>query len=227
MNKIITKEEKALRSTASTRIKELRTSLKLTQEDFAERIHCSKEKVVSAENKNRLPTLDMVAMIADEFNVSFEWLYGRKNPKNNGDAMLNILLCLYKVLKIKTKKYRCVYKSQSELGTVSNAETVEVEDNVLCVAKEFADYIRDIQDLERTAASLNFFDDNMLQQQRKKIQEKHKKNLRKILELEETDIEYNVIIGDIHSLVLFDGAISALGVIAQTELPSSPPDEVA
>lgn len=63
----------------STRIKELRTSLKLTQSQFAESLNISTVSISSYETGAKTPSLDMVINIATKYNVSIDWLCGLSN----------------------------------------------------------------------------------------------------------------------------------------------------
>lgn len=65
----------------SSRIKELRTSMNLTQKEFAELINVSTVSVSSYETEAKSPSLDMVINIATKCNVSIDWLCGLSNSK--------------------------------------------------------------------------------------------------------------------------------------------------
>ena len=58
----------------SIRIKELRTSLKLTQKDFAASLNISIVSVSSYETSAKKPSLDILISIAKNYNVSLDWL---------------------------------------------------------------------------------------------------------------------------------------------------------
>lgn len=60
----------------SSRIKELRTSLKLTQNQFAETLNISTVSISSYETGAKTPSLDMIISIAKKYNVSLDWLCG-------------------------------------------------------------------------------------------------------------------------------------------------------
>ena len=66
----------------STRIKELRTSMGLTQKEFAELINVSTVSVSSYETEAKTPSLDMVLNIAQKCNVSLDWLCGFSETKS-------------------------------------------------------------------------------------------------------------------------------------------------
>lgn len=59
-----------------TRIKELRSTKKMTQAEFAERLGVTKSAVSSYENGSRLPSYDILIKIARIFKVSTDNLLG-------------------------------------------------------------------------------------------------------------------------------------------------------
>lgn len=58
------------------RLKDLRTSLSLTQEEFAKRLGISKSAVGMYERGEREPSIKLLAKIADTFNVDVNYLIG-------------------------------------------------------------------------------------------------------------------------------------------------------
>lgn len=63
-------------ATFSSRIKELRSSLNLTQTEFADKIGTTQTTLSSYENTDKTPSLDIVKNIAEVFTVSIDWLLG-------------------------------------------------------------------------------------------------------------------------------------------------------
>jgi len=63
-------------ATFSSRIKELRSSLSLTQTEFAQKINTTQATLSSYENTDKTPSLDIVKKIAEVFKVSIDWLLG-------------------------------------------------------------------------------------------------------------------------------------------------------
>lgn len=74
-------------SILSTRIKELRTSMRLTQKEFAELINVSTVSVSSYETEAKSPSLDMIINIAQKCNVSIDWLCGLSNKQSLGNEI--------------------------------------------------------------------------------------------------------------------------------------------
>jgi transcriptional regulator with XRE-family HTH domain len=66
------------------RLKFLRNSHKLTQEQLADSIGGSERGIQNYEAGRRKPTYDILIVIADYFDVSIDYLVGRTdNPKMN------------------------------------------------------------------------------------------------------------------------------------------------
>ena len=63
------------------KIKELRTSQKLTQNEFAERLGVTKSAISSYENGSRLPSYDILIKISRIFKVTTDYLLGCSNEK--------------------------------------------------------------------------------------------------------------------------------------------------
>ena len=60
--------------TQGERIRELRKTLKMTMEQFGEKIGVTKSTISNIENGNRNATEHMVKSICREFNVDYMWL---------------------------------------------------------------------------------------------------------------------------------------------------------
>lgn len=56
------------------RIKDLRTTLKLTQEDFGSRIGSARNTIANYESGNRKPSNAVIMAICREFNINEDWL---------------------------------------------------------------------------------------------------------------------------------------------------------
>lgn len=66
----------------SERLKELRTSRKLSQQELADKLGTSKSSVNMYERGEREPGLEMLETIADFFNVDMDYLHGKSNIAN-------------------------------------------------------------------------------------------------------------------------------------------------
>ena len=81
----------------SSRIKELRTSLGLTQSAFAESIGTSQNALSGYENGDRIPSYDILISIATKYNVSLDWLCGlseKTSPANVVSTYADIISIL-------------------------------------------------------------------------------------------------------------------------------------
>lgn len=72
-------------ATFSSRIKELRSTMGLTQTEFAERINTTQATLSSYENTDKTPSLEIVKKIADVFTVSVDWLLGLSDIIDTND----------------------------------------------------------------------------------------------------------------------------------------------
>ncbi|MCL2088166.1 MAG: helix-turn-helix transcriptional regulator [Oscillospiraceae bacterium] len=174
-------------------LKQLRKNMSF--EEFGKLFTISESSMKAYEyGHNRLP-IEQAILIADKFNVSLDWIYGRSKNMTENDLMLSILLCLDKVFKIKMKTFTRLYKG----------EKVTVEENVLCVSKEFSDYIKDIQELVSKTTNYDLIDGNTYNKLREKIQNKHQIMLKNIFSIDDirTQKDNDVIIGDADSVMIF------------------------
>lgn len=68
-------------NTFSKRLKDLRTSVKLTQAEFAKEIGTTQATLSSYENSDKLPPVDILISIAQKYNVSLDWLCGLQSEQ--------------------------------------------------------------------------------------------------------------------------------------------------
>ena len=64
-----------------SKIRQLRTQLGLNQVEFADRIGVTKQCISNWENDNVLPSIEMLARLADFFGVSTDELLGRESKQ--------------------------------------------------------------------------------------------------------------------------------------------------
>lgn len=108
----------------SSRIKELRTSLNMTQVAFAESIGASQNALSGYENKERIPSYDVLIAIATKYNISIDWLCGLSDIKNlhrninTYSDLFRVLLKLYDA-KYKDDNSSCVKKFSYSNKTVT------------------------------------------------------------------------------------------------------------
>lgn len=71
----------------SIRLKELRTSMNLTQKQFAEIVGTTSVTISAYENNAKKPSLDIVKDIAEKCNVSLDWLCGLSDKKKSDNEL--------------------------------------------------------------------------------------------------------------------------------------------
>lgn len=69
-------------SIIASRIKDLRTSLDLTQTDFAASISTTQAALSGYERGDRVPSIETLITITEIYNVSLDWLCGISERKN-------------------------------------------------------------------------------------------------------------------------------------------------
>ncbi len=87
-------------STLAIRIKELRSSLNMTQKEFSEFIGCTSATLSAYENGAKSPSLEIIKTIAQECKVSIDWLCGLSEQKNLPETFLtyeDIARTLFKI----------------------------------------------------------------------------------------------------------------------------------
>ncbi len=68
----------------SERLKQLRISQNLTLKDLGEHLNSTKATIGNLENCNKKPSLELILLIAEYFDVSLDYLVGRSDgPKIN------------------------------------------------------------------------------------------------------------------------------------------------
>lgn len=76
----------------ATRLKELRTGAKLTQQDLADTIKVSKSTISMYENGKRLPEYETLEAIADYFNVDMDYLTGKSDYEDLHSHAMNVTI---------------------------------------------------------------------------------------------------------------------------------------
>lgn len=72
------------------RLKELRNNLNLTQVEFANKVGCTSTTLSAYENNLKKPSLDIIMDIAQNFNISIDWLCGLTDKMKSNDKVVNI-----------------------------------------------------------------------------------------------------------------------------------------
>ena len=186
------------------RVKQAMEKEGLTQKEISEESELSIDTIKNMTAGSGNPRAENLFLLAKALSVDADYLLGLRDSMDKRDLMLDILICLEKVFKIKIKKFNRNYKD----------EVFTVEENVLCIVKEFADYLNDIQNLNwlsSTSELLNNDDDDTYHQLRKKFQMKHKAMFKNVFNDENTDIQKDndVIIKDAESVIVFGNILQA------------------
>lgn len=103
----------------STRLKELRKSMNLTQKQFAEIVGTNQVTLSAYENNSTNPSLEVVKNIATSCNVSIDWLCGLSEKKN-----LNIIPSTYADL-MKLSAYLLTAKHTGETEYILDLDAKE------------------------------------------------------------------------------------------------------
>ena len=61
-------------SVLAVRIKELRTSMKMTQKEFSAFVGCTAATLSAYENGSKSPSLEIIKGVAEKCHVSIDWL---------------------------------------------------------------------------------------------------------------------------------------------------------
>lgn len=84
------------------RLKELRTGLNLTQKEFAQKIGLSAASVIAYERNEKKPSFDVLLSIAEQFDVSLDWLCRDKTDyEYKIERWSDFLYLIYPLLKNK------------------------------------------------------------------------------------------------------------------------------
>jgi len=152
------------------RLKKLRKTLDLTQQEFAERIGSKRNTVAKYETAANTPSAAVVSLICREFNVNKEWLRNGTgemfNPTTNSE--LNVLIKRYglsdndrivieKFINLKSEQRNAVIKYVTDLARALNDSDIAsqssdnefAEELSLTVEEAEAEYIKSRLDTAR------------------------------------------------------------------------------
>lgn len=107
-------------NTFSTRLKELRSSLSMTQVQFASYVGTNQVTLSAYETGSTNPSLEVVKEIAKKCNVSIDWLCGISDKKNLGNEIKDYPDLLRTLVSICSIKYE---NSQSPVVDASTRWT--------------------------------------------------------------------------------------------------------
>lgn len=106
------------RKIIAERLKRIRSINQLTQEDFAEELNCSVDKIKKIESKKQKLDIDLALSIHNLFEVSLDYIYGINDYENLDDYLIDDLLEEVLEPKIFTKKYLSKDMIQLQIDTL-------------------------------------------------------------------------------------------------------------
>lgn len=123
------------RGEAKDRLKQLMAQKGITKKQLAALCNLSEDSIKGYRKGNTLP-LEHAMKIADEYNVTLDWLFGRSEYQNESDLMVDIVLALDKVFRFTVRKD-------------TSGDTYPV----LLIDRQFHEYITDLQKLQSLKAT--------------------------------------------------------------------------
>ena len=88
-----------MKKTIGELIKEIRKENKLTQKEFGDKFFLSPKTISNYENMDRMPDLEFITKVCDEFNLSLDYFTnsekGKSNPNDLMQSSKNGKLALY------------------------------------------------------------------------------------------------------------------------------------
>lgn len=94
-------------SILAIRIKELRTSLNMTQKEFAAFVGCTAATLSAYENGSKSPSLEIIKGIAEKCHMSIDWLCGLTEQKEIEFKMNTYSDLFYYLLSLENKTNIC------------------------------------------------------------------------------------------------------------------------
>lgn len=113
----------------STRIKELRNKLGITQKDFADAVHITTATLSSYENDIKKPSLAVIVDIAERYTVSIDWLCGLSDKMDPGDKLRTYSDIIELIIKI--SRAITTHVISDEVNPVLYAHGIGFEDSRL------------------------------------------------------------------------------------------------
>lgn len=92
-----------MKKTFSSRLKELRQELGVSQKEFAESVGISAMAISTYENGSKFPSIETANKIALKYDISLDWLCGlseRRQTSITPDSMSDVLSILFEIEKV-------------------------------------------------------------------------------------------------------------------------------
>jgi transcriptional regulator with XRE-family HTH domain len=141
----ITKQEEVRMETISESIKKYRKKHNLSQSDFANRLHVTKQAVSKWETGRGYPDSSLIPVIAKELGISIDSLMGEKRSKNRIIVILSILtifiivfIFFFPVIK---NHYQEIHEYTDFKENIESAIELDLPNNGFLVNVDFEDWI--------------------------------------------------------------------------------------
>ena len=152
-------------------LRQLRKGSGMTIEKFAKQFSIEAKTQIAYESGVRHIPTDYATKVCDEYNVTFDWLFGYSKYKNNSDLMVNTILSLDKIFKVGYK-------------TTSNSHNGHKHSELtLWMDKTFHEYLAEIRELQNARNITRQITDELYSASRRKIQEKYREYFQQLLKV--------------------------------------------
>ena len=181
-------------------IKELRLQANLSQIELSKKLGIAQNTLSQYENGNREPDIEMLQKIANELNVSLDYLIGRTSFKNeaelfdslgiSSDGFFEAAFDFGKLLKVKREKLGLSVINIADALNLTQYDIENIEEGILPINYDLAERYAKVLD---TTISKIFSDNEMYDEQ---ILENYKnnidsyKNFTKIAEIKSKNEKY-------------------------------------
>lgn len=173
------------RGEAKDRLKQLMAQKGITNKQLAALCNLSEDSIKGYRKGNTLP-LEHAMKIADEYNVTLDWLFGRSECRNETDLIANIVLALDKVF--------CFTVRKDTLGDTYP---------VLLIDRQFYEYITDLQKLQSLKATSAMLENTYINA-RREIYNKYQMVFRRIFSTMGFNEEAAIEIRNFEGLTIID-----------------------
>jgi len=181
------------------RLKELMELRNITVEELQQALHVGKKTIESYRNGNRQIPIVTAHSLADKYSITLDWLFCRNSFLDHEDVMVDILLALGKIFRI--KRIKKAYVGQDE-------KIYYVNEMVLQIDKRFFDYISDVQKLEnlkaKSEAGTTLLNEGDYKRKRLEVFLKHKEYLKSIFNNDMFNEDIEIQIADFEGITIVD-----------------------
>lgn len=136
-------------SVLAVRIKELRTSMKMTQKEFSAIVGCTPATLSAYENGSKSPSLEIIKGIAEKCNVSIDWLCGLTNEMTSEDEIktyADLIRIFLKIQKLEFAPYNFYFKAYRNHNSFK--DLTDIETGIFTRNEEMYTIIQNIQKMQ-------------------------------------------------------------------------------